>query len=207
MSLNRLRNDPCTYTHDLKQSLGSADYMLNEPNIECRTCFNPDPNFRMANQMRRSTGDSVCSSLIDMDSELKNITRPATNCPRKKYLPGMNSCTLQHFPDCESRDFISKEDTRLSNPGCTLRCTGWNRWEWLCQNPQDKALASFDYNINNRTIVKDNHRPCVPTLDDPYNAWPAENNKEVKYNGNCGEPVKENYSAHWRNIRTYEKYV
>ena len=62
------------------------------------------------------------------------------------------------FDNC----FIGSEDTRLSNPACNLRGTGWNRWEWLCLDPQERVLMPFDYNINNRLVVKDNHRPCIP---------------------------------------------
>ena len=54
-----------------------------------------------------------------------------------------------------------QEDTRLSNPPCTLRGTGWNRWEWLCQDPQEE-LRPFDFNISNRIAAKDAHRPCIP---------------------------------------------
>ena len=56
---------------------------------------------------------------------------------------------LHHWKDCQ----IPAEDTRLSNPSCNLRGTGWNRWEWLCLNPQEKVEVPFDYNISNRIIV------------------------------------------------------
>jgi hypothetical protein len=38
---------------------------------------------------------------------------------------------------------------------------GFNRWEWLCKDPQSSALRPFQANINYRLIVKDNHRPCI----------------------------------------------
>ena len=127
--------------------------------------------------------------LIDVDSELMNLTRPATNCPSRKYIPDGNQCNeshklqeaknnLVHGKDC----FFDVEDTRLSNPACNLRGTGWNRWEWLCLNPQDRVLMPFDHNINNRLVVKDNHRPCIPKPIDvslslpPQNPLPKTNN-------------------------------
>jgi hypothetical protein len=130
--------------------------------VDCRACFSTDPSLRMSNVVNHSAGIATCSSMpqIDVDSELKCITRKASNCPTEHYLPSSKPfCTLSSFPDCQQ---IPREDTRLSNPVCNLRCSGWNRWEWLCQNPQDKCLIPFDYNINNRLIVKDNHRPCIP---------------------------------------------
>ena len=54
------------------------------------------------------------------------------------------------------------EEIRTSNPPCNLRGTGWNRWEWLCMDPQERVLMPFDNMVSNRIIVKDNHRPCVP---------------------------------------------
>jgi len=59
-------------------------------------------------------------------------------------------------------DFLAPEETKMSNPPCTLRGTGWNRWEWLCTDPQEKALMDFETNIQNKLVVRDNHRPCVP---------------------------------------------
>jgi hypothetical protein len=124
-------------------------------------------------------GAGVCAKeAIDVDSELMGITRKSTNCPSGKFIPkGEDYCKTKMPKDCYG---LSREDTKLSNPPCTLRGTGWNRWEWLCMNPQDKALIPFDFNINNRLVVKDNHRPCVPSPLDQFEALPpAENNRVV----------------------------
>ena len=49
-----------------------------------------------------------------------------------------------------------------------------NRWEWLCLDPQEKVLIPFDHNINNRIIVKDNHRPIIPKPLDQSLALPKD---------------------------------
>lgn len=206
MSFNRLNNDICTYAYDLKQSIGPGEYGLSEPNIECNTCFQANPEFRLSNNKRRSTGVSICEPLIDVDSELKNITRMASACPLKKYR-GQKFCTPKNFPDCEDAKTIT-EHTRLSNPPCTLRCSGWNRWEWLCQNPQDKALVPFDFHISGRTLAKDNHRPCIPKPLNQYDVYPPTiieeevNKPQDKY-----ETMDEFYSTHWRACKTYDGYM
>ena len=149
---SRLHFDSCTYKHNLKQSVGTGDYMLGTPLANCRICFSTDPAIRLA----RGSGVSTCDSvpLIDADSELKNLTRRASDCPTEKYLPtGKAYCHTHDYKDCTT---LPTEDTRISNPTCTMRCTGVNRWEWLCQNPQEKALIPFDFNINNRLVIKDN---------------------------------------------------
>ena len=44
---------------------------------------------------------------------------------------------------------------RLYNPPCTLRATGWNRWDSLHHNPQDNFETPFDFFIPTRTQSKD----------------------------------------------------
>lgn len=161
-SLTRLRSDACTYSFDLKQSTGPGQYLIGTPRIECQACYSTDPTVRMSSIPRISTGisESANRSLVDVESDLFLIDRKASLCPIQKFLPTKDEGgPLVSFPDCKS---LPREDTRLSNPTCTLRCSGWNRWEWLCQNPQDNALIPFDFNISNRLVVKDNHRPCLP---------------------------------------------
>ena len=53
-------------------------------------------------------------SLIDVDSELMNLTRSASNCPSKKYVPDGSQCgkvdkqeKLLHGKDC----YFTVEDT------------------------------------------------------------------------------------------------
>ena len=130
---------------------------------------------------------------IDIDSELRNINRPISRCPSDKYEPVCSDCTckcqgqpcgqgvvggcqkkngklrklgercndnqLVDFPICH----FNVEDTRQSNPPETLRGTGWNRFQPLCLNPQEQVLFPAQYQIPTRLVVKDNHRPCVPT--------------------------------------------
>ena len=204
MSFNRLNYDTCSYQHSLAESVGPGEYMLTEPPNVNEPCFAQSPQIRLQRQ-----GVSVAQNmpLIDVDSELMNLTRPATNCPSRKYIPDGNQCNeshkleeaknnLAHGNDC----FFDVEDTRLSNPACNLRGTGWNRWEWLCLNPQDRVLMPFDHNINNRLVVKDNHRPCIPKPIDvslslpPQTAMPASNNTV----STCGVPTGPP-SIHWQN--------
>ena len=196
MSFNRLNYDTGTYTQELNQSVGPGVYRLAEPNISCDPCYQPNPSSRL-----QIVGDSVKSNqhIIDIDSELMGITRKSTKDPEKKYLASCpdNVCSSgeicgqgvvgkckkdglkqgeryddtsnTHFPDC----FFPKEYTRISNPSCNLRGTGINRFEWLCLNPQERVHVPFDHNISNRIIVKDNHRPCIPTPVDPTLALPS----------------------------------
>ncbi len=60
---------------------------------------------------------------------------------------------MLHLTECKN---LTTEDTRLSNPPSTLRGTGWNRWKWLCQDPQERVLVPFDYEVDTRNTTRDN---------------------------------------------------
>jgi len=227
MSYNRLDYDINAYKQAVNESLGPGVYQINQPRIDCEGCYPSDPYQRLQYQ-----GDSVSRStlLVDVDSELMNITRKLSKDPSKYYIPNCpNGCSsgefcgqgvtgqcpsakrgqrygdsdLHHFKDCRR---IGTEDTRISNPTCTLRGTGWNRWEWLCINPQERVEIPFDWNINTNMLARDNHRPCVPTPIDPTPALP-------RYGDLPCEPIVAtcaNYtqpgSVHWQSASNIRRY-
>ena len=176
MSSQRLRNDQDTYTHDLAQSVGPGAYVLDVPGVSCTECFVADPSLRMG--YGGGAGKCKNADLTDLDSELIGIARRASRCPKNHYLPtGKDACRIKNVRDCDRRTALSTEDTRLSNPPCTLRGghNGFNRWEWLCGNPQEKAISALPLNISNRLLVKDAHRPCIPRPFSSALALPPDN--------------------------------
>jgi len=61
---------------------------------------------------------------------------------------------------------IPTESCRLSNPPCSLKEVGINRFDPLYWNPQEKALERFDrIGVNYRMVAKDNHTPLIETPD------------------------------------------
>jgi hypothetical protein len=166
MSFNRLRFDNDTYEHDLRQSTGPSAYALGTPqNCPDGACFVADPAVRLG------TGGATCARnvLVDVDSEVMGITRRRSRCPTEQYLPSQEPfCRMHRPPDCRTQA-LSCEDTRLSNPPCTGRGTenGFNRWEFLCADPQRAAIARFPMHINGRVVIKDNWRPCVQRPSEP----------------------------------------
>jgi hypothetical protein len=197
MSFTRLPYDTCSYVYDMNQSMKVGDYNLNTP-LQEDQFFYPNPSVPL-----NKYGASLCDKdVIDVDSELMGLNVKQTKCPSKKFKPSNKPfCNLVHMKE---NDEISSEETRLSNPPCTLRGTGWNRWEWLCENPQDKAIQPFETNINNRLVVKDNHRPCIPTPMNNTLALPPENNSyplpDWKTYQDASFPI-----VHWRCCGEIEK--
>jgi hypothetical protein len=153
--------------------------MINMPRNDCNGCFVVSPYVRVG-----TYGDSICQkNPIDVDSELMGLNRKNSKCPTKQYIPQANDfCVAKNLKDC---NLLDSQDTRLTNPPCTLRGTGWNRWEALCQNPQDFAIRPFNTLINNSLIVKDNHRPCIAKPLDPTAALPSP--LQTKYE--CATPI------------------
>ena len=227
MSFNRLDYDKEAYRQVLNQSVGPGVYRLGEPPISCEQCYPYPPTVRLQRQ-----GDSISRNfpLVDVDSELMGITRKLSKDIKKQYKPCCedNACTtgevcgqgvvgncknrkpgqrssdynLKHYRDC----FLPAEDTRLSNPSCNLRGTGWNRWEWLCLNPQDRVEVPFDYNISNRIIVKDNHRPCIPNPIDPTPTLPKGGDLPCEPTALTCAAFTQPNSVHWQNGSCIKEY-
>jgi hypothetical protein len=192
MNHTRLTYDDCAYQHDIKESVGPGQYMLKTPRVDCDgPCFVPPPEVPLG-----SSGGATCDKeLIDVDSELIGITRKASMCPTAKYMPTNKPfCNAKIPKECFG---LTPEATRISNGPCTLRGipNGFNRWEWLCTNPQAKAFVPFDYNISNRLVVKDNHRPCIQDPVDQSAAMPHSTNTNVCYD----------WSSKWSSDQFYPK--
>ena len=228
MSFNRLNYDTGTYKKNLNQSVAPGNYYLNQPPTNCTPCYPNNPSVFL-----QRSGASVDKDtfMIDLDSELMGITRKYSNNPDKQFKPyksnlcefgepfgpGIgNSCShtvklsredkndksLLHWKDC----IKPPEDTRLSNPLCNLREIGFNRFDWLCSNPQDKAELPFAHNIQNRIIVKDNHRPIIPVPISVDQSLP-------KQQGIISEKIIDVYanntapqSTNWRCCNLIKKY-
>ena len=72
----RLAYDPCAYNKKLSESTAPYSYVMYDGMYEnCNKCV-------FDHFTRPFDGD-----IIDVDSDLKNISRPASNCPSRKYNP------------------------------------------------------------------------------------------------------------------------
>jgi len=182
MSAASLRQDSCSYEEQLKRSTGPGMYMLATPSSDCQECGQDIPNDPFIRWQQWGPGFCEYGSTIDVNSELQGLNYKNTKCAKEQYLPGKYAppmegvCAAKPDGTRDTRKCMAPtESTRLSNPPCTLRGTGWNRWEWLCYDPQDKAVVPFDYLVSNRIMIKDNHRPCIPDLVDETPILPPNN--------------------------------
>ena len=176
MSSTSLGYDSCSYQEKLRRTVAPGMYMLTTPNNDVEECSKDipaDPYMRY-----QTWGAGTCSpgSAIDDGSELLGLRYKTSKCSADAYAPGKYSskgaCAVSGKSDPRACT-APTEDTRLSNPPCTLRGTGWNRWEWLCYDPQDKAIVPFEWNTSYRIVAKDNHVPCIDVPLDQSNFIPS----------------------------------
>ena len=89
-SSNRLTYDYCAYRRRLKESTDPFRYRMDmNPHENCNKCVYD--KFYKPND----------PEIIDIESELKNINRPATKCPEFKYNPTCkpSKCCVSTFDD------------------------------------------------------------------------------------------------------------
>ena len=204
-SFNRLGYDANAYRENLNQSVKSADYVLQTPWDVCVPCLSRD-----AGQLGRGVVQCTSPCMVDIDSELQGITRRASKFSGDSYTPdkGVAYCKATSGPINMCPERYVSEDTRLNNPPCTLRSTGWNRWEWLCRNPQDQVEIPFDMHINSQLVARDNHRPILPSPLDPKGALPPNANAPPHIlPSTCAPDVTTNLPmVSWRDCDTIANY-
>jgi hypothetical protein len=150
----RTKYDNGAYEHYIRESTGPLLYQL-DPNrfYNCKECRPQQPGY-----MGPNVSISRKNTLVDVESELKNITRPTSRDPKKKFLPCKKSepvASNDGVPACPPMT----DETRLSNPACNLRGTGTSQYVFfgLCQNPQDlDAVINRNKPVDVRQYSKDN---------------------------------------------------
>jgi hypothetical protein len=160
-SWERTKFDDGEYQHYIKESTGALMYQL-DPNryYNCQECRPEQPGY-----IGSGVSISKKNTLVDVESDLKNITRRQTRDPKGKYLPckKLDQKSLKNLPSCN----ILTDETRMTNPACNLRGTGTSQHVFyeLCQNPQDLAAIEHPGRIliNDKQMAKDNHRPLLPS--------------------------------------------
>ena len=92
MSSNRLMYDSCAYQTTVNESVGPLEYMLNPIRYE------NENKCRMELGVIGGTNVShIKGNLVDLETELKGITRKASNCPFNKY---QSPCATGDLTNC-----------------------------------------------------------------------------------------------------------
>jgi hypothetical protein len=169
------KTDSCSPDEKLRVSVGPGMYKLTTPandNSSCGKDIPADPSRRW-----QAWGPGFCApgSAVNDESELRGLNYRLSKADQDMYNPYNYKVPPACIADGKQDPYectAPMESTRLSNPPCTLRSTGWNRWEWLCWNPQDRALIPFQWNVNSSILIKDNHVPAVAKIIDESPIFP-----------------------------------
>lgn len=190
MSFNRLKYDLCETKQYVKETIAPGDYYVKQPLI-CGTCFQDNPSIRMQKSGVSLSGSSpwrFYDGPIDVESELRNLSRPASRCPSKQYLPKCSNCgcryqgqpcgagvsklcqdctdgKIKNGKRCGDQDLVDfpnchfpVEHTRLND--CVPRGVGLNRFDFPCMDPQANLFFPGAIQIPSRLVEKDNYRIC-----------------------------------------------
>jgi hypothetical protein len=157
-SMNRRRYDGCKSNDDLRLTTGPGRYQLDVPTSYCDATFAPEPT---VHQQKWGASMNADYTKTDVESDLFNINRPTSRTVCNQYDPKKNMINAASVTNMKEMSF-PQTHTRLVDPPCTGRSTGWNRWEWLCDNPQENVFMPFDNFITSRLQQKDQFRPCIP---------------------------------------------
>lgn len=152
-ALTRPRYDDFHQADDMRISTYSLRYLLNKPNHNCPSDFPVEATTRI----QLSGGGWVGGMWkTDVESDLRGLGRPdsKTPCIDKLYNPE-NNPTLQRSYENGSDMSFGNQANRLLNPPCTLRATGWNRFDPLPNQPQVVFEQPFDFFIPARSIDKE----------------------------------------------------
>jgi hypothetical protein len=154
-ALTRLRHDPFHQVDDMRITSYAARYYLNPPAANCPTTFPVNATTRI-----QHSGNSWVEGewKTDVESDLKGIDRLGSKirCDGVQYHPEVNRFNqigLKHATD----ENMPQTFARLVDPPCTLRTTGWNRWDTLFHNPQETFETPFDFFIPSRDMDKERY--------------------------------------------------
>ncbi len=165
-SQTRTKWDDFRHMDDMRITSYPGRYYINPPAANCPTTFMVSPTTRL-----QKNGDSWVKGQwkTDVESDLKGINRVSTRVradaaecaaaggKEKLYNPDtnyFNRLPLENAPDGN----IPMVFNRYTNEACTLRCTGFNRWDPLFHNPQETFETPFDFFIPSRSIDKERCR-------------------------------------------------
>jgi hypothetical protein len=152
-ALTRPKFDDFHQSDDMRITSYAMRYYLNTPDINCPTSYPVDTTTRI---QKSGASWPVGMWKTDVESDLKGINRLGSRIwvNSKLYNPdtnAVNNTPLQAAPDESTPQLFQ----RLVNPPCTLRATGWNRWESLPHQPQLMFETPFDHFIPSKMLDKE----------------------------------------------------
>ena len=92
MSFTRSKYDSCETSKETVEARGPGNYMMNTP-VLCGSCLQTNPRIiaqKGGVSLNSGVSQRFFSGPVDAESELRNINKPLSRCPDRKYLPNTN---------------------------------------------------------------------------------------------------------------------
>jgi hypothetical protein len=179
-SMTRYKHDNGKMIENNEISTGPGRWALGVPNAYGNAAFVATPT--TINQ-RWGAAHDMTSTKTDVESDLKNLGRPTVRTTCGQYQPEQGQAVAQRLTAMPEADF-PQTASHLVDPPCTLRGTGINRWQWLCENPQENVMVPFEYLVDSRHAAKDS---VYTAMDKPLESSKAVQERQFR----CGQVFME----------------
>jgi hypothetical protein len=150
-ALTRPKWDDVHQADDQRISTYAGRYAF-VPFRNCPNSFPVNPTMRL-----QESGEGWVTGKwrTEVESDLKGVGRPPVRwrADNLLYDPRTNEMNLAGYTNAPDEN-QPQNFNRLTNPPCTLRTTGWNRWQPLFHDPQATFETPFDHFIPSRDIDK-----------------------------------------------------
>jgi hypothetical protein len=144
-NLTRSKWDDIHQADDMRISTYAGQYAFT-PYTNCPSSFPVQATTRL-----QQSGASYVTGKwrTEVESDLKGVGRPPSKWRTDTllYNPVTNEMNRAGLTDLPDENATPLNFNRLVNPPCTLRTTGWNRWQPLFHNPQATFETPFDWFI------------------------------------------------------------
>ena len=153
-ALTRNRYDTAKMAEANDIATGPGRYVLGVPHFYAAASWAPNPTII---GQRWGAAHDMTSTKTDVESDLWNIDRPTTRsaCGAQWNPTTAPARNLTSMPEID----FPQVHNRYSNPPCTMRGTGPNRWSWLGQDPQAGVMMPFEWSVDTRYAAKDDTAP------------------------------------------------
>jgi len=157
MSFTRFHDDPVRIEKRLAISTFEGRYQLNRPGPGIDMPFYEDPNQRL-----QMWGANLHNNTVNLESDLKGLTRPLTRDDIQK-----NNHKLHAVPSSIMRFYGTAEpyveESRATHPAWMYRDLEQSKWETPLLNPQSNLEIPMMTNIQTRLL----RRGATPPFDPP----------------------------------------
>jgi hypothetical protein len=151
-NLTRPKWDDVHQADDMRITTYAGRYAF-VPFRNCFETFAVNPTMRL-----QESGNSWVSGKwrTEVESDLKGVGRPPSKWRADDLLydPRTNAINQAGMTAAPDENTVPLNFNRLYNPPCTLRSSGWNRWQPLFHDPQATFETPFDHFIPSRDVDK-----------------------------------------------------